>query len=331
MNKTKKKIRVGVYISAPFCYIENSKYKGICIELWESIVEKLNYDSVYTKITNADEGIHKVNRKELDILIGGISVTHKRGELVNFSRPFFMNRFAIATTHVGQNFSLLLHFLKHIAIGFIIFLGISFILNYIFIKTELGHIKTSRQKWISSYWQFTIGFLQGEVDITPKTTTGRIIVVFTILLGVVFFSYITASAISSFFSSSFQIIKNSSDLKGKKLISTTGTVNTEIGKKYGALVTENKDPLEYYLKNKEFYGVIDDEAILQYKIDNNQKYHHLRLMNYKVELDELAFAVNKQFPDLEKINDAILYNQDSGITRQICNKYISSLSKYCLL
>ena len=82
-------IVVGVAGNEPFVFSQNSSTKGIAIEIWEAMAEKKSWDYTYKTFDNVEDALYALNKGELDIVVGPISITSQRLEYIRFSQPFY--------------------------------------------------------------------------------------------------------------------------------------------------------------------------------------------------------------------------------------------------
>src|SRR5690625_1110732 len=88
-------LQVGYIGSAPFIFTENNHQEGIVIDIWKSIASGLEVSSNYHFFASVDEGIEAIENKEIDILIGPITINSMRMKQADFSQPYYNTELGI--------------------------------------------------------------------------------------------------------------------------------------------------------------------------------------------------------------------------------------------
>ena len=127
MSATNDTLLVGVTGSEPFVFNENDK--GIAVEIWNKIAQKKSWNYKYVPIKNVEDALHNLEKGNLDLIVGPISITSKRLESMRFSQPFYNSSISIISRIENQRFwqkvKPLFSFKLIMAIGiFVIILGI---------------------------------------------------------------------------------------------------------------------------------------------------------------------------------------------------------------
>lgn len=96
-------LKVGYAGSAPFV-MPKEKAEGIVIDIWKDIAYGLNRDFDLIGFESVADGIKAIDNRELDILIGPITINSSRAALVNFSQPYYNTELAILAPVVETTF-----------------------------------------------------------------------------------------------------------------------------------------------------------------------------------------------------------------------------------
>lgn len=91
-------LTVGTYVSPPFVMESGEGYSGIAIELWEQVAKDLGGTfklEIFPK--DIDMLIDKVEKNEIDILLGSVTINSERISKVGFSQPYFRTDLSIAS------------------------------------------------------------------------------------------------------------------------------------------------------------------------------------------------------------------------------------------
>lgn len=81
-------LRVGYAGSAPFIVHEGKKVDGIVINIWKEIAFGLKKNFDLVGYETVESGIEAIDKHEIDILIGPITINSNRANLASFSQPF---------------------------------------------------------------------------------------------------------------------------------------------------------------------------------------------------------------------------------------------------
>lgn len=88
-------LRVGYAGSAPFIVHEGKKVDGIVIDIWKEIAFGLKKNFDLVGYETVESGIEAIDKHEIDILIGPITINSNRANLASFSQPFYNTELAI--------------------------------------------------------------------------------------------------------------------------------------------------------------------------------------------------------------------------------------------
>lgn len=192
LNSTPDTLIVGVAGSEPFVFEEEGR--GIALEIWDEIADKRSWNYKYISFKNVEDAIHDLNRGNLDLVVGPISITSSRLENMRFSQPFYNSSISIISLEVDQNFwqkiKPLFSAKLLIAIGFfLIILSIVGTLLWLaerkespeqFPKGPLRGIGTGM--WLAIVTMTTTGY----GDKAPITLLGRIITGTWMVISIIF-------------------------------------------------------------------------------------------------------------------------------------------------
>jgi len=91
-------IRVGTRETAPFSYKLEGKWTGIAIELWREIAAEMDREFEIEELP-LPQIFERLQRGDLDIAVGAISMSAEREIKVDFSHAFFGTGLGIATRY----------------------------------------------------------------------------------------------------------------------------------------------------------------------------------------------------------------------------------------
>ena len=173
-------LKVGYAGSPPFV-MHKEKEDGIVIDIWKEIAFGLNRNYKLIEFQSVDSGIKAIDNKELDILIGPITINSSRAALANFSQPYYNTDLAILAPVMETTFwDKIKPFLSttfiYAVLGLLVILTI---VGFLFWALEgrkypddygKGPIKgTASGVWLAVVTMTTVGY----GDLAPRTPQGR--------------------------------------------------------------------------------------------------------------------------------------------------------------
>ena len=334
-------IRVGVFPSAaPISYVDNNgRYQGIAVKIWQEIADQLGLAYKYVPIrTTYDQSVIDLAAGKYDLIVGPLSVTHERLKLVDYSRPYFLNKIGLVVRDEKVNFFSTIRSIFGITLIILtsLFLIAFIVFSHIFWIYERGKCKQVSKNYSDgireAMWTTITSFLR-DVLYDPKTTGARVVLGFWLLLSVIFMAAISALVTATLTYSLTQQhtpFKKMSDLNNRVIAVEEGTIDAQTALRAGAKIHPEKTLYAALqsLSAGEVEGVVDDYFLAEGMI---KKYPELKvhLSNLILSNDEYAFAM----PDGSKLKKAIDLEltklQDKGFTKAICRKYITGQIHSC--
>lgn len=273
---------VGIAGSEPFVFENNTSSKGIAIEIWEEMANKKSWDYQYKMYDSVEEALHALNKGELDVVVGPISITSQRLEYMRFSQPFYNSSLAIVSRvdelNLWQKVKPLFSIKLLIAVGvFLIILALVGTLLWLaerkaspdqFPSKPAGGIGTGM--WLAIVTMSTTGY----GDKAPITLAGRIIAGSWMIISIIFATSMVAGIASTLTLSSMgsSTVSNVEQLSGRKVATIEASPSEAFLKEYKAKVTgvnHLKDAMTK-LNNKEVDAVVYDRPQLLYYMKNHK-------------------------------------------------------------
>jgi ABC-type amino acid transport substrate-binding protein len=332
--------RVGLKEAPPFTYRnEQGKWEGISIHLWEKIAKDLNLAFHYEEDA-LPALFDKLKNKELDIVIGAITVTPEREKFVDYTHSIYSSGLGIAsaskkkpilTSIVEGLFSY--KFLKSVLLlMFILFLAGAFL--WLFERKrnpdQFGGSPAQglgNGLWWSAVTMTTVGY----GDKSPTTLGGRIVAIVWMFSSIMIISGFTATIAASLTVRNLVPgIQNFGDLPGR----TIGTVKTSSSDVF--LKNEGFRKIRYYtdipsalndLKSQEVDAVVYDAPILKHYVKTIPEYSEYSIVEDNSARQQYAFALPEDSDQLESINRKLLETIFDSTWASAVEKYIPKPKK----
>ena len=334
MDIKNKKIIVGISLFSPFVKKINNKYSGFEIELWEKIAKAFSMDFEYREM-EFDELITAIEKKHIDIAIGGIIRTSERERKIDFS--FFTLKSGLSILISKKSKLDLFKFIKQSLINnyrdiflmFFILTSLIFVIANIFYFLEKSAGTFDKNYFLgiseSIWWTVVTITTVGYGDFVPHTLIGRFVGIFVIIIGYTIFVMSVAKITSAFnIMESKYKISSYRDLYGKIVATKSSAVINKLyrldadvikvkGLKHGSKL----------LETNQVDAVVFDALVLQYflKLKNNRK--KFIIVNEIFAEQTYGFAFNHK-SELKEIVDIELLNlQENGEYEALYKKWFN--------
>ena len=327
----------------PFSFIKNDKRTGYSIELWANIAKELGINSNYVVTGTAKQMIRDVQDNKANVAVGALSITSEREKVVDFSQPFFESGLRVLVRKNAGGAASILAALSHklsnwqVGTGFAVALAIMFGISYLVWKFEHP---VNEEMWPRSYWQgmaesiwWTISiFLVGGANKGPISTGGRIVATLWMFMSVIAVSLLTASLSAVLTVNSLPgEISGPNDLYGRSVGTVVGSTSenwlneqtSTSGEKINVKTYQDVQQSINALKSGLIKAVVFDAPILQYHV-NKEKDDILEFAGDIFERANYGFAVKRDSPLREQINQAMLKLSENGLVDQLKTKWFGS-------
>lgn len=281
-QEVSEKLKVGYAGSEPFVF-HGEREEGIVIDIWKEIAFGLNKNYELIEFESVESGIKAIDKNELDILIGPITINSSRAALVNFSQPYYNTELAILAPIVETTFwGMIKPFLSSTFIyAVIVLLVILSIVGFLFWIAEgrkypddygQGPIKgVGSGVWLAVVTMTTVGY----GDYAPRTPAGRFIMGSWMIISLILATSFVAGIATTFSktSSEDKTITGLNHLENKKVaVPNYKKIIEKIRDSEGSPVPVN-DVSEGYkmLMDKKVDALIYDEIPLKYIFTEDKK------------------------------------------------------------
>lgn len=326
------KLRVGISSLPPFVMLGDTP-TGYSIDLWENIASALGRDFEYVAASGVSDKLKRLRRGEIDLAIGGISISRAREEQMDFSHPVMESGLGILIRSDGLSsvsmFSHLWTVVSKSASG----IGLAFLLLVIISGHLIWWAERTRDSFSDKYsegvlegmyWAVVTASTVGYGDKAPVRWLGRGIAVLLIVISLPMFALFTAELTSAFTVHELSAqINGLEDLRGRKLAVVRGTTSAQYISSLGLGTTQYKDidALFSALKDEQADAIIHDAPALRYFSQTAGK-SWTSMIDPGLQSQKLGIAVPAKSSLREAINRQLLAMQESGALKQLSVKWL---------
>jgi ABC-type amino acid transport substrate-binding protein len=330
-------LRVGVAGTPPFVIRKDNSVSGISVDAWQEIARSQKIDYQFIPQPSIQDGLDAVNRKELDVLVGGLSVTSKRLQKVDFTQPYLISEVAVLTVAEDPSvWSRVRPFFQSAALASIgVLVGLVFLVGNLVWLVEHKHNSEHFPKnyfhgvgngmWFALVTLTTVGY----GDRTPMTRLGRFISGTWMVIALVTVSSLTAGLASAmtlaFSGDSSERFPNPNSIKNARLSTVAKTSGVEIAQRYSNQVQAMPSLADAV------QAVVDGRAEaavylrpqLQYYLAQHSELP-VKLSDFSLKTDLGAFAVPANSPLRPTLNKELSRMIEDGVVQKISDRWLHS-------
>jgi len=343
-------LRVGVpdgYV--PMSYLDGRGIpQGVSVELWEEIAKTEHLSFIYVPLdSNMAENWNKIRQKQIDILLGPVTVDTDVST-VEFSLPFFVNPISAVMLKKRISFKDMLSgaisdYLNYLIIGYVLFFflylnGIWFIERFSKLRIDVNPNKREVPKkylsglWFLFYHHMTLDNHFFEVK---KTNLSRVLYalyfhtsfIFLTIIGATLTAILTTTSISSINVAEL----NESILQQKSFAYMSGrpffkdfTYNRHID----GVPADDMGQAVNMIRTHQVDGIINTQ-ILSERYLRLHRITDMAISPYSLGYIFIYIGLPPHSPYEELINRNIVALQRTGVESAICRKYEIGDPKYC--
>ena len=331
-------IRVVTKRLEPYVVYKNRRYTGFAVDLWDRIALEMGVPFELYGVNTIAKLLDEVKRGNAHVAIGGIGITSKREQFLDFSHAFFESGLQIMVTqkfdtYIGDIFFKVLSIIFSPALLYVvaIFLMVLLIVAHIiWILERRSNPQFSKNYftglWQSIWWAVVTVTTVGYGDKTPKGKMGRFFALMWILVGYFVFAYFTATVTTTITLQELKgTIDGPEDLFGKKLATVAGSPASEYLASQGLLMraVEEIEIAYQLLETGEIDAIVYDAPVLQHYASRDGK-GKVKVVGLFFEEQSYGFALPIDSPFRERINVALLKLIERGVYKEIHDKWFGS-------
>lgn len=273
-------LKISYKSAAPFVVDNGGPVpEGFSVDIMSEVIRRNGWTvgTVHIAGTLEEGHLQPVERGEYDIGMGATTITEERLLRMDMSQPFLPGGIGIASKPDDS----VLTALYRKACSEELWMTIAYLLAYVLICANImwliERVKGGMFEGIpygrgigwGSWFTVVTSSSTGYGDLVPKTTLGRIVASFLIIIGMGLYSTLTASMSAQATLDGIEArIQSFADLNGKTVAAVAGSVGAKRAAEAGARIVEITDTtegLQLVLADK-VDAVVDDTSILKYHL-----------------------------------------------------------------
>ena len=293
-----------------------SEPEGFCIDVWREIARQMGVEYEFVPSAGVAEKLQMLQDGKTDVAIGGISITKRREEMVDFTHPTFHSGLDILVLQgrgVGVWAKLKVLITKTrltILIGFIALILVAAHLIWGIERSEDSAFGKPYAHGVLEgiYWAVVTASTVGYGDKVPRKGVGKVLAVLVIIVALPLFALFTAELASAFTVQRLATaIAGPEDLPGKRVGVVQGTTSADyVTRLHVGLYPYGRiDDAYAALARGEIDAVVYDAPALQYYAHHAGK-GKVAVVGSPFMPQDFAIAVGEGSPLREQINRAIL-------------------------
>jgi polar amino acid transport system substrate-binding protein len=330
-------LKVGVKYAPPFV-LENDRrgWRGLAIELWETTALCLGTRHEYVEYASTEELLDAVQKREIDVAVGALSITSSREQRVDFSHAYYNGSLGVLVRDVPQTrgfLEVLEGFLRPEVVAIVVGLVLAtIVIAYTYWRVE-GRRGNSffgdgpaRGFYNATLWSIQLVFSGRGDPFEIRHRAGQLFVLFLTFFGVTIVSGVTAIITSSLTLQGMQWrIQNVADLKTQDLaVMITGQARDwALGEKLYVRQLRSWPEVQRGFDEKTLQAFVHDRDILQYLVKDGYL-KNVRVEPLSFRPDGYGIAVASGSALREAIDTSLLAIQEDRVWQVLMEKYLGA-------
>ena len=331
-------LTVAVAECPPFVIVENGRYSGLAIFLWEQVGQELGLSWEYAEypLGSMLELIKSSDSPDLpDVGVSCMSITAEREKLVDFTHSFNETYTAIAVRETTVWAAVKGFFSRPevlSVIGIILaaatLIGIVFYLLEHRVNKKLFAHHTRLGRIIEPAIIGLMFVSNGPIrHYRFKTLTGRVLATLLTLFSTLLIAAVTAVLASSFTINLMESdVRTLDDLRRLEVAALEASTSSDFLRSHGIphQTRQDLDSLVIDLDAGVLDAIVSDAAFLQYRITRGQqqgRFENLVVLPNELDAQNYAFVLAEDDPLRESINRALLNERTQREWRELLLRY----------
>lgn len=330
------KVRVGISPFEPFVILDEKLPRGIAIDSWEALNAYLEVDYEFVICEGVADKLQKLGRGEIDMAIGGITITEEREAEFDFSHPVFNSGLDILIPTRGR--PRLLYLVASLFEGEKVYFlfGLAVVLvvagHAIWLTERSHHAHATHfdRRYFPGvlegiYWALITASTVGYGDKVPKKWPGRVVTGVIILVCLPLFGYFIAQLSADITMYRLQSnINGPEDLNHKSVAVVAGTTSqTEMAMTKARLVAFDyaREAYDALLKGR-VDAVVYDAPQLRYFAQHEGR-GAVKVVGRPFAPQDYGIAMPEGSLLRERVNRAILAIRESRDLKEIHDRWLA--------
>ena len=334
-------LKVGISPFTPFVIFSEDGPVGCSIDLWKKLAEFLGARYEFVECTGVADKLQKLVEGQIDVAIGGITITEERETEFDFTQPTFRSGLDILILSDRQPgfFSILASlFEKNKLFIFLLLVLMIVIAGHIIWLAERSSKKCStsfHRNYFPGvldgmYWALVTASTVGYGDLVPKKWIGKVLSGILILIFLPLFGFLIASLSSDLTLYNLRAnIQGPEDLAGKQVGVIKGTTSAAYMREKPSILFKFENAAQMYkaLLVEAVDAVVYDAPVLRYYANTIGK-GKVEVVGKLFDRQYYGIAVRQGSPLREEINRDLLALEESGEYAAIMEKWFGKGYRY---
>ena len=311
--------------------------RGFDIALWESLAERIGAQSEFVPIDDFSELLDRVAKGDIDVALGGISITAGREERMDFTYSYLRSGLGILTTTRSaallqhnhhpllgpEGFTLERTLLLLAGTGLVVTIS-ALLFWWIELRPDPAHRARPARAIVSAlYWAVVTMSTVGYGDYAPKRAAGKVVALVLIFSGIGLFGAVVARMSSVLTVSQLQDLRpHPRELRGVPVATLANSSAVSAIRHFGGIVQgySNLNDAIQALEQGKAQAVVSDWPALYYHV-NTHKSQKLILSDGPFDEQLYAIALPLNSPWRKPLNLALLRAREDGILAKLTSNY----------